>query len=88
MLRTVLHPFLRVARPDDWTGRLSAVAVGVSFVVLVLAALMARIPMVAAVSAASSLAVELAQSSGMALVGFLRGSSMNVYCGSERVEVS
>jgi FdhD protein len=51
-------------------------------------ALMARIPMVAAVSAASSLAVELARSSDMALVGFLRGSSMNVYCGSERVEVS
>jgi FdhD protein len=51
-------------------------------------ALMARIPLVAAVSAASSLAVELARSSGMGLVGFLRGSSMNVYCGSERVEVS
>jgi FdhD protein len=49
---------------------------------------MARIPLVAAVSAASSLAVELARSSGMGLVGFLRGSSMNVYCGPERVEVS
>lgn len=48
-------------------------------------ALMARIPFVAAVSAASSLAVELAESSRMALVGFLRGSSMNVYCGAERI---
>jgi FdhD protein len=48
-------------------------------------ALMARIPFVASVSAASSLAVELAESSRMALVGFLRGNSMNVYCGAERI---
>ncbi|MGH9318340.1 MAG: formate dehydrogenase accessory sulfurtransferase FdhD [Vicinamibacteria bacterium] len=48
-------------------------------------ALMARIPFVAAVSAASSLAVELAESSAMGLVGFLRGSSMNVYTGAERI---
>ena len=48
-------------------------------------ALMARIPLVASVSAASSLAVELAESSRMALVGFLRGNSMNVYCGAERI---
>jgi FdhD protein len=48
-------------------------------------ALMARIPFVAAVSAASSLAVELAESSGMGLIGFLRGTSMNVYAGSNRI---
>ncbi|TDI45062.1 MAG: formate dehydrogenase accessory sulfurtransferase FdhD [Acidobacteria bacterium] len=48
-------------------------------------ALMARIPMVAGVSAASSLGVDLAQSCGMALVGFMRGSSMNVYTGSDRI---
>lgn len=48
-------------------------------------ALMAGIPMLAAVSAPSSLAVELAADSGLSLVGFLRGASMNVYAGRQRV---
>jgi FdhD protein len=52
---------------------------------LVQKALMAGIPMLAAVSAPSSLAVELAAESGMTLVAFLRGDSMNVYTGAERV---
>jgi FdhD protein len=51
-------------------------------------ALVAGVPMVAAVSAPSSLAVELAESAGMTLVGFLRGSSMNVYTGGDRVLVN
>jgi len=51
-------------------------------------ALMARIPLVAAVSAASSLAVELAESCGMGLVGFLRGDALNVYAGASRVTES
>ena len=46
---------------------------------------MAGIPAVAAVSAPSSLAVELATEVGMTLVGFLRGSSMVIYAGGERV---
>lgn len=49
-------------------------------------ALMAGIPLLAAVSAPSSLAVELATEAGMSLVGFLRGDSMVVYAGAERVE--
>jgi FdhD protein len=52
---------------------------------LVQKALMAGIPMLAAVSAPSSLAVDLATDNGLTLVGFLRGRSMNVYAGAKRV---
>ncbi|WP_019813372.1 formate dehydrogenase accessory sulfurtransferase FdhD [Saccharomonospora saliphila] len=52
---------------------------------LVQKATMAGVPLVSAVSAPSSLAVELAEDSGITLVGFLRGSSMNLYTG-ERVD--
>ncbi|MEJ6489414.1 formate dehydrogenase accessory sulfurtransferase FdhD [Leucobacter sp. USCH14] len=48
-------------------------------------ALMAGIPLLAAVSAPSSLAVELAESSGLTLVGFLRGESMVIYSRDDRV---
>jgi FdhD protein len=48
-------------------------------------ALLAGIPVLAAVSAPSSLAVDLADEAGMTLVGFLRGPSMNVYTGDERL---
>jgi FdhD protein len=46
---------------------------------------MAGIPMLAAVSAPSTLAVDLADELGLTLVGFLRGGSMNVYAGADRV---
>lgn len=51
-------------------------------------AVMAGIPILAAVSAPSSLAVDLAVQSGLTLVAFLRGDSMNVYSRTDRVTPS
>lgn len=48
-------------------------------------AVMAGIPILAAVSAPSSLAVDLASQSGLTLVAFLRGDSMNVYTRPDRI---
>jgi FdhD protein len=48
-------------------------------------ALAARLPMVCAVSAPSSLAVEFARESGQTLIGFLRGETMNVYSHPQRL---
>lgn len=51
-------------------------------------ALMAGIPMLAAVSAPSSLAADLADEFGMTLVGFLRGQSMVIYSRPDRIRES
>jgi FdhD protein len=46
---------------------------------------MAGLPLMAAVSAPSTLATDLAAEAGMTLVGFLRGRTMNVYAGRHRI---
>ena len=48
-------------------------------------ALFARIPIIAAVSAASTLAVDLAKEGNLTLIGFMRGQSMAVYSCPERI---
>jgi len=49
-------------------------------------AMMAGAPLVAAIGAPSSLAIDLAEEFGVTLVGFLRDDGFNVYCHAQRVQ--
>jgi FdhD protein len=45
----------------------------------------AGVPMIVAVSAPTSLAVDLAKEAGIALLGFVRGESLNIYTHTARI---
>jgi len=53
---------------------------------LIQKATMAGIPIIAAIGAPSSLAIELAKENGHTLIGFLKKKGFNIYCGYERIE--
>jgi len=50
-------------------------------------AVVAGIPIVAAVSAPSTLAIDLARQANVTLLGFVRGETFNIYAGAERIEI-
>lgn len=48
---------------------------------------MAGVPIICAIGAPSSLAVETAENFGITLVGFLKNGNANIYCGSEKIDL-
>ncbi len=76
------HAFRHAMLP--LAGKILLVSGRVSFE-LVQKASMAAIPILVAVGAPSSLAIDLAKERGMSVVGFVRNQRFNIYCGSERI---
>lgn len=68
-----------------WSDRILLVSGRSSFEILQ-KALVARVPIVCAVSAPSSLAVAVAKAFNLTLIGFLRGDRFNIYAGMERIK--
>ncbi|MDO5617864.1 formate dehydrogenase accessory sulfurtransferase FdhD [Kocuria sp.] len=68
------------------TGTVLQVSARASFE-LVQKAVMAGIPVLSAVSAPSALAVDVADRTGLTLVGFNRGTGANIYAGAQRIDL-
>ncbi len=81
--KVVGHMLLSGALP---LGRHILMVSGRASFEIVQKALVARIPVVAAISAPSSLAVQLALANGVTLIGFLRPGRLNVYANAHRVK--
>ena len=76
------HALLEARLPLD---RTMLVVSGRTSYELVQKALLGGVPLVAAVSAPSSLAIDLAQAAGITLCGFVRGDGFNIYAHHERI---
>jgi FdhD protein len=79
--KVIGHCLLRNIVPDRHILLVS----GRSSFEIVQKGLAARVPIVAAISAPSSLAVDFARESGITLIGFLRGRRMNIYSHPQRI---
>jgi FdhD protein len=80
----VIGALLRMGRLP--AGDLGLMVSGRTSFELMQKALVAGMPLLASVSAPSSLAIQLAREYGVTLVGFLRGNDFNVYANGQRIE--
>lgn len=81
--KTIGHFLLRDAPPPDAPAVL-VVSGRVAFEI-VQKAWLARIPVLVAVSAPTTLAIDLAREAGITLIGFARGASLNIYTHEARI---
>lgn len=74
-------------RQTPLTGTIALLSGRASFE-MVQKAYTAGVPIIAAIGAPSSLAVDFARESGQTLIGFLRGATMNIYAGAARIRTT